>query len=949
MNNPTVFISYSHKDEEWKDRLLTHLGVLQEQNLLDIWEDRQIAGGDDWLPEIENALNRANIAVLMISANFLTSKFILGKEVPELLKRREKDNLQIMPLIVKPCAWEAVSWLKRIQAWPKDGRPLMKGTEYQIEEDLAAFSKEISARLRRIPTQPVGCADDKLKYNPPRKIDLTKLPTTNAEIFGRENELELLDKAWDDDHTKIVSFVAWGGVGKSALVNGWLNQMEERNFKGAELVYGWSFYSQGSKESGQASADGFINDALKWFGFDGEIPTSQHERGRLLAEIISRQKTLLILDGLEPLQYPPGEMHGFLKDKSMPGFLKNLVNNINGLCVITTRCAVKDIQTTEGRFSFMYELDNLSETAGKALLKSYDLKGSENDFLDTATEFRCHALALHLVGSYLTAPHNGDLKQRSEIPKLTADEKNGGHARRVMESYTNWFAENNKAELDVLHLLGLFDRPAKKEAMDVLKKEPAIKGLTDRLQNLTGNGWKITLHHLRELRLLAPEDNNEPDTLDCHPLFREHFGEKLEKENPEAWKEAHARLYDYYKNLPEKKLPDTLEEMEPLFAAVRHGCLAGKYNEAVDDVYWERITRKTEFYNTQKLGAFGADLSCLSNFFERLWDKPAKELTDKKKAVVLSWAGFALRAVGRLTEAAQPMKAALEMHINQENWEGSALDACNLSELFLTKGEVADAVAYGRQSVESADKSRVSFEMITDRSTYADALYQSGNVVEAEKLFIEAERMQQKRVPESSFLVSLPGFQYCDLLLSMGKYKEVLERAQTTVKYEMEGWYSLLDIALDKLTIGKALMFLNKFKGAENYLNQAVDGLRASGDQDILAMCLILRAQQYRIVKDFPSSCSNLDEALEIAEYGQMRLHLTDYHLEAARLISAQVSEEKPASSNYQIIENGETLQLTKEEMQAKYREHFIKAEKLINETGYRRRDKELEELRKFV
>ena len=121
MSEPSVFISYSHKDEEWKDKLVTHLGVLQQQGLLEIWEDRKIEGGDDWLPEIEKAINKAHIAVLMISANFLTSKFILGKEVPEFLKRREKDNLRIMPLIVKPCAWDTVDWLNPIQARPKDG------------------------------------------------------------------------------------------------------------------------------------------------------------------------------------------------------------------------------------------------------------------------------------------------------------------------------------------------------------------------------------------------------------------------------------------------------------------------------------------------------------------------------------------------------------------------------------------------------------------------------------------------------------------------------------------------------------------------------------------------------------------------------------------------------------------------------------------------------------
>ena len=119
--------------------------------------------------------------------------------------------------------------------------------------------------------------------------------------------------------------------------------------------------------------------------------------------------------------------------------------------------------------------------------------------------------------------------------------------------------------------------------MQALRAEPAIEGLTEKLQGLSDADWRFALESLREARLLAPPDPAEPDTLDCHPLLREHFGEKLKTENPEAWREAHSRLYEYYKNSA-KELPDTLEEMAPLFAAVAHGCQAGRYQEAFMDV-----------------------------------------------------------------------------------------------------------------------------------------------------------------------------------------------------------------------------------------------------------------------------------------------------------------------------------------------------------------------------
>ncbi|MFN8384387.1 MAG: toll/interleukin-1 receptor domain-containing protein [Anaerolineales bacterium] len=147
MTSPSVFISYSHKDEEWKNRLETHLRVLEMQEILNVWEDRQIEAGDDWYPEIENAINNATIAILMISANFLTSKFIVGEEVPKLLERREKEGIRVIPVIVKPCTWTRVSWLSKIQARPKDGRALSAGSDHQIDLDLSAIAEEVARAI----------------------------------------------------------------------------------------------------------------------------------------------------------------------------------------------------------------------------------------------------------------------------------------------------------------------------------------------------------------------------------------------------------------------------------------------------------------------------------------------------------------------------------------------------------------------------------------------------------------------------------------------------------------------------------------------------------------------------------------------------------------------------------------------------------------------------------
>src|SRR5215212_5361993 len=118
---PTVFISYSHKDEkQWKDRLTKQLGVLRAQGLINIWDDRQIAAGADWHNNIQDAMKVASIAVILISANSLTSDYILNEEVPPLIERSAKGGVRIFPLVVEPCAWQAVKWLRAMNLRPTD-------------------------------------------------------------------------------------------------------------------------------------------------------------------------------------------------------------------------------------------------------------------------------------------------------------------------------------------------------------------------------------------------------------------------------------------------------------------------------------------------------------------------------------------------------------------------------------------------------------------------------------------------------------------------------------------------------------------------------------------------------------------------------------------------------------------------------------------------------------
>ena len=919
MTSPTVFITYSHKDEAWKDRLVSHLGVLQHEGLLNLWDDRRIGAGQDWEKEIEEAMAKANVAILLVSRHFLTSNFILEEEVPRLMERREKEGVRIFPIIAEPCVWKQVKWLSRMNLRPKDGKPLSGGNEHQIDTDLAAIAEEVAAIIKRVPED---SSDEGHAPLPPEKISLAKLPSTSSVLFGRQKELEALDAAWADHKTNIVTLVAWGGVGKTALVNAWLNRMHDNHFGGAERVFGWSFYSQGASEGKQMSADVFIASALKWFGDPKPDEGSPWEKGERLADFIKKQRTLLILDGLEPLQNPPGEGEGRIKDPGLKSLLRELAHQNPGLCIINTRLEVDDIKDFMGNSAQSIPLDHLSLDSGKELLEHLGVKGEPDELKQASREFGCHALALTLLGSYLTVVYDGDVRKRDKIVRLTDEEEHGGHAKRVMESYEEWF--KGKPELNILYIMGVFGRPAEGGAIKALMTKPVINGLTSDFKKLSSKNLKYALNRLMKLEFLSKGDAFGSDKLDCHPLIREHFGEKLKENNPEAWKEAHGRLYEYYK-YQAKEFPYTIEEMMPLYAAVTHGCQAGRYQEALDEVYYPRILRRDEHFSWNKLGAFGADLAAMSGFFDQPWSRPAVELTEAAKGFLLGMAGFHLRALGRLTEAAQPMQTSLDGAISQEDWKSAATRANNLSGLSLTTGDLAQALEYAEQSVDLADRSGDAFERMSDRTTLADALHQAGRLSEAEPAFQEGEEMQKEDQPEHPLLYSLRGFMYCDLLLGQGKYRDVLSRAEQTIEIAIKNKW-LLNIALDHLSLGKAHLLqamqegTDDFTSSTEHLNHAVDGLRQAGQQDHLPRGLLARAELYRVQGSFEKAQRDLDEAMTIAESGEMGLHQADCHLEYARLSLAMGDQEKA-------------------------REHLATAREMIGRMGYHRWDKEVKEI----
>ena len=120
---PTVLVSYSRRDIDFFEELAAHLAVLQRKGKIELWHEGRIRAGDAWDEAIKRQVEQAEIFILLVSPEFLSSDFVWEQELPEIVKRHEKGEAIVLPVIVRPCAWQD-SPIAAIQVLPSNGVPV---------------------------------------------------------------------------------------------------------------------------------------------------------------------------------------------------------------------------------------------------------------------------------------------------------------------------------------------------------------------------------------------------------------------------------------------------------------------------------------------------------------------------------------------------------------------------------------------------------------------------------------------------------------------------------------------------------------------------------------------------------------------------------------------------------------------------------------------------------
>ncbi len=138
-----IFISYSHLDKIWLDKLTVHLKPLVRNEKITVWDDTQITPGMEWKNEINNAINRSRIAILLVSPNFLNSNFIMDYELPQILEEAKKGNTLIYWIAVGHALYKETP-LSNIQSVNNPSLPLEQLNDADLNKEFVDIARKIS-------------------------------------------------------------------------------------------------------------------------------------------------------------------------------------------------------------------------------------------------------------------------------------------------------------------------------------------------------------------------------------------------------------------------------------------------------------------------------------------------------------------------------------------------------------------------------------------------------------------------------------------------------------------------------------------------------------------------------------------------------------------------------------------------------------------------------------
>lgn len=694
----------------------------------------------------------------------------------------------------------------------------------------------------------------------PSLVD-TQVPEPPNEWTGRDSLLESLSSFWEDDHTLIAGLIGFGGEGKTSIVCSWVYNCllkQRSSLTPPKGIFYWDFYKS-------RSIDKFFEAAMTYLGAadNTEKIKSAHDRSSLLAGMFLAGKYLLILDGLEILQYQSGEDYGLLQNPDLKDFLTYFASGEHGsLCLITSRAPIIDL--IEYITYSHINVSRLSDADGRDLLRYFLKKSDSDEQLDqVVARWDGHALTLSLIGAYVRQIHNQDLNElrinfMEDIAPPSSTEAYERYYQRVGRVLRRYDEHLSVEEKGFLESFCAFRLPVLQKALDeILKATPSMVN---------------PLYHYRILRR-----NSSKTSYTVHPLIRQHYLSRL-KTKPEENKAVNGSIAKYYLgDIAEKNIQDlTLQDLTPVIEAVHHLCEANHYDKA-RRVLLKHIDYKRNNVLTLQLGAYDTRLKILSEFFpdENLDDMPFG--SPSTQYFVLKETGFCLIALGRLREAPFFFKRGSEVAKKTNNINNFIHAYRDLASSYVYLGKLADAsraikaanraIKVGNDADSGVDSEQV-FKSLALESWIA---HLHGEIERAEEIFAYLEAEQRKKEPSRIYLYGSPGVFQTEHLIRLGDWQKAKVVAEANLEVsKSKRW--LERVSRCHRLIGNLLLDSQDYDDASFHYSKAIEIAREISHRPVLMEALRAQGTFLIYTRELDEARNELNEALKYAIKGGYRI-----------------------------------------------------------------------------
>ncbi|MEM9007435.1 MAG: tetratricopeptide repeat protein [Cyanobacteria bacterium P01_F01_bin.86] len=810
----SVFISYSHRDEDYKDDLVVHLASLKRQGKILAWQDRDIEAGAEWDAEIKPQLESAEIILLLITPRFLASDYCYDLEMQRAVQRHEEGTARVIPIIVKPCDWQGTPFSK-LQVVPKDAKPV---TKWDDQDD--AFLNVVQSIRRAVETMQAKKPQGATVSSSPSPVAPTASLTSPAPLTfstynpatftGREVETAtLIDRL--QAGCRIVAIAGMTGIGKTTIA-----ERVIANLTDTQLPY-YRF-----SLDDRSLAPDFASSGAALLRTIGDEPTldDQKDPVNLLHHILNclcHTPCRVQIDSLERL-LRGDEQEGWSEfcDPLWLDLLQKFLTMTDcpSQLLLTTQDIPADLDTVASRYPQFWHcepLQSLNPDEQRTLFQKLGLNPTDADWklLDRIGAFYDgHPLVLQVIAEELRQPpFRGNIArywQRYEAEFTAAFDASGNKLdrsrffrRRVRQRVEQSLQSLPEAARQLLCACSVFRRPVPEDFWYAMLPEGDAQTAFDTLLD-------------RHFVDYAPSSDTQLLLVRQHNLIRSIAYDMLKVE-PIIWRASERRAADLWLNHYDPNLDaSNIEKVRGHLEAINHYSEIGDWDQT-GKIYLTKVSyfssRKRLDWHLETWGYYQEKIQ----FCTKLLGKINLEID----LICFRGIGNAWSELCDYSKAIDAFHKSLDIafQIGNKLGEGKALG--NLGETYYKLGDYKTALDFQEKRLQIAHD-------IGDRSGEGGAMGTMGRIYHQLGDYSKALEYHQKDLEISREIEDYRGeASACD---GLGKVFHNL----TNYSQAIENYARMLLISRrigDRLQEGRALCNLGESKINLKYFSEAIDNL----------------------------------------------------------------------------------------------------------------------------